>query len=265
MKTMLSFATGVLVGLLLAWVGPPLVPTAGEGLAVLRARFARPVSTPMTAMRWPVRSRMRMVCSEVQLMIRDKEPFRSAEVRSEPIPEAPSAAPTGGETAPAAIPTSGRERAAAGAQEATPLPVVTARPAQPKLLYDEGLEAYRQGRYAGSRDAFSRFLTLFPTHALAPNALYWTAECWYAEHRYEQAALIFARVVKDYPHHDKGPDALLKLAYCRLRQDRTAEGRQLLERLEQLYPGSAAARLGRQARSKLQGFLDQPSLAVAHG
>lgn len=267
MKIMLSFVAGVLVGLFLAWAGRPVMSSAWQDLAHFAATVMVPAAggkpAPAAEMRWPVQSRLRMACSQVRLTVHPLPPAASG---TQTRPQPPGAAPAGQDTVTdALLPPARPEPAVPQTPAGKTTPHVTEKSPQPKALYDDGLQAYRQGRYGQSRAALARFMKLFPAHALAPNALYWTGECWYAERDYARAVQVFEQVVQRFPAHSKSPDALLKVAYSRLRQGQSAEARQVLDRLEQLYPRSAAAKLGRQARSKLQGVLDPSVLAVAYG
>ncbi|MGE4442920.1 MAG: tol-pal system protein YbgF [Desulfomicrobium sp.] len=138
-------------------------------------------------------------------------------------------------------------------------------PGTPRDEYARALVSYQAGRYALARERFAAFMTAFPGHALAPNALYWSGETWYAQGDYDRAAEFFAQVVRDFPRHAKSPDALLKLAYSSLRQGRLEQAGKYLRRLEASYPDSPASRLGRQARSRLQGDNGSARVVLAHG
>ena len=135
----------------------------------------------------------------------------------------------------------------------------------PEQQYAAALKSYEARHYEQARKQFAAFMDTFQGHKLLPNALYWTGEIWYAQGRYERAAQAFAQVVQSYPRHAKSPDALLKLAYAAMRQGRVDQARSYLDRLENNYPDSGASRLGRQARSKLQGRNEFEMLAVACG
>jgi tol-pal system protein YbgF len=137
--------------------------------------------------------------------------------------------------------------------------------ATPKGDYAQALKNYQEGRFVLAREQFSAFLSAFPGHPLAPNALYWSGETWYAQARYDRAAEKFAQVVQNYPRHAKSPDALLKLAYSAMRQGRLEQAGVYLRQLESRYPDSPASRLGRQARSRLQGQSGSKGVVLARG
>jgi tol-pal system protein YbgF len=135
----------------------------------------------------------------------------------------------------------------------------------PEQQYASALKSYEARRYEQAREQFAVFMDTFGDHKLLPNALYWTGETWYAQGRYERAVQAFAQVVQSYPRHAKSPDALLKQAYAAMRQGRMDQARTYLDRLEGSYPNSQASRLGRQARSKLQGRNEFEMLVMACG
>ena len=68
------------------------------------------------------------------------------------------------------------------------------------------------GRQFGTAEAgFRTFLTKYPDHALAGDALYWLGETYFAQGDYKQAAQNFLQGYRTYPSSKKAPDSLLKL------------------------------------------------------
>ena len=135
----------------------------------------------------------------------------------------------------------------------------------PAGLYARAFSGYEAGRYAAAREQFQVFRSTFPSHGLAPNAQYWIGETLYAERRLEEAARAFELVVRLYPRHAKCPDALLKLAYVAKRQGKDVVATKYLDQLENSFPDSSAAKLGRQARSALPGHKERAGAAGSHG
>lgn len=78
-------------------------------------------------------------------------------------------------------------------------------------LYEQGFTQIKQEDYAGAEKSFARFMKDYPTHALAPNALYWLGETYYVRKDYDKAARAFAEAYQKYPDGPKGADNLLKL------------------------------------------------------
>lgn len=78
-------------------------------------------------------------------------------------------------------------------------------------LYERGFGQIKQQDYAAAESSFSSFLKQYPTHALAPNALYWLGETYYVRKDYTKASRAFAEAYQKYPNGPKGADNLLKL------------------------------------------------------
>ncbi|MEG1610535.1 MAG: tol-pal system protein YbgF, partial [Bilophila sp.] len=92
---------------------------------------------------------------------------------------------------------------------------------------------------------FDAFMAAYPTSKLAPNALYWKAECLYLRGKYADALFVFKDVTARYPKHPKAADALLKagMSYARLGD---ADSAKLHYRvLYEDYPTSQAAKTGK--------------------
>lgn len=78
-------------------------------------------------------------------------------------------------------------------------------------LYDSAFADIRESKYESAESKFSRFMSMYPSHNLAPNAQYWLAETYYVRGEYAQAARMFAQGYQDYPKGPKAGDSLLKL------------------------------------------------------
>lgn len=104
---------------------------------------------------------------------------------------------------------------AAGSPAQT-LPAV--KPSTEQAAYKQALDTYEKKRFAESEAQFDQFLQAYPQSKLAPNALYWKAECLYSRGRFADAVFIFKDVVTRFPKHPKASDALLKaiMSYKRL-------------------------------------------------
>lgn len=258
--------------------------SVSEGLAVFD-RLSRQPSPDAWMMRRPVHRFLRMTRSDMIVAL--PEPFGSgslgavapvltlsspepkeAEDSSSPSPLRSVKTDVPAQNATDAEPETGVLASPALAQKSSGPKndsVSAVRAADPKKEYARALKSYEDGRHAEARERFTAFLKAFPGHPLVPNALYWRGETWYAQARYDRAAENFAQVVREYPRHAKSPDALLKLAYAAMRQGRLEEAAGHLQKLEKRYPDSPASRLGRQARSRLQGQSGAPGLVMARG
>ncbi len=78
-------------------------------------------------------------------------------------------------------------------------------------LYEQGFSEIKREDYAAAEKSFAAFMKEYPTHALAPNALYWLGETFYVRKDYDKAARAFAEAYQKYPNGPKGADNLLKL------------------------------------------------------
>jgi tol-pal system protein YbgF len=78
-------------------------------------------------------------------------------------------------------------------------------------LYEQGFTEIKRQDYAAAEKSFSSFMKKYPTHALAPNALYWLGETYYVRKQYDKASRTFAEAYQKYPKGPKGADNLLKL------------------------------------------------------
>ncbi len=78
-------------------------------------------------------------------------------------------------------------------------------------LYEQGFGEIKRSDYPAAEKTFIAFMKEYPTHALAPNALYWLGETYYVRKEYDKAARVFAEAYQKYPGGPKGADNLLKL------------------------------------------------------
>lgn len=78
-------------------------------------------------------------------------------------------------------------------------------------LYEQGFGEIKREDYPAAEKTFTAFMKQYPTHSLAPNALYWLGETHYVRKQYDKAARVFAEAYKKYPNGPKGADNLLKL------------------------------------------------------
>ena len=121
----------------------------------------------------------------------------------------------------------------------------------PETLYQSGLEAFKGGDLKKARETFSRFVELYPKHAMTANAVYWIGESYYNEKDYEQAILEFQKVIKNYPDKEKAASAMLKQGMAFINLKDTKSARHVLDKLVKQYPASEEA--GR-AKEQLKGL-----------
>lgn len=146
---------------------------------------AAPATDPMATTPPPAAGTAPLTPSDTNVippMMPDGTP---AVIRPDPAAAAPSADVTGDETG-------------AGATDAAG-------------LYEQGFAQIKAQDYAAAEKSFSSFMKDYPTHALAPNALYWLGETYYVREDFDKAARTFAEAYQKYPNGPKGADNLLKL------------------------------------------------------
>ncbi len=90
--------------------------------------------------------------------------------------------------------------------------VEQAHPPPPEELYNDAYNHIRNLNFVAAKEAFSAFLSSYPTHALASNAAYWLGETHYVQQDYGGAAKVFLEGYKSYIDSQKAPHMLLKLA-----------------------------------------------------
>lgn len=78
-------------------------------------------------------------------------------------------------------------------------------------LYEQGFGQIKAQQYAQAETSFAAFIKQYPSHALAPNALYWLGETYYVRGDFDKASRTFAEAYQKYPNGPKGADNLLKL------------------------------------------------------
>jgi tol-pal system protein YbgF len=107
---------------------------------------------------------------------------------------------------------------------------VTGSP-DPEELYNDAYSKLSTGDFKASRDAFKKFLELFPQTEYSDNAQFWIGESYYREKRYEEAIVEFEEVIKKYPQGNKLPDALLKQAFSFIALNDTNSAKLLLQKI----------------------------------
>lgn len=139
------------------------------------------------------------------------------------------------ETAALPVPAAAPEASAAAETE----------PLGPEELYKRTFGLLEQKEFDAARRDFERFLTLYPEHELAGNALYWMGETHYAQHRYVEAAEIFSRGYTNYPQGRKAAASLLKLALSLKQVNEIAPACTALDEFEAHFADSAVRLRGR--------------------
>lgn len=117
--------------------------------------------------------------------------------------------------------------------------------------YQAAFDALKQGRYDQSTALFNGFMSQYPDHELADNAMYWLGESYYVTQNYDTALQTFRGLIQRYPEGEKTADAELKIGYCLYELGNHAEAQTALAGVVQRYPDSTVARL---AESRLRAL-----------
>lgn len=107
--------------------------------------------------------------------------------------------------------------------------------------YERGLESMKTGNSEAGIAQMQQFVTDWPRHPKADNALYLAGTSFFAAKDYEHALPLFERVISQYPAGDALLDSMLKLAECRLKVKGPREARATWEKIISGYPGTSAA------------------------
>ncbi|RMG90126.1 MAG: tol-pal system protein YbgF [Candidatus Dadabacteria bacterium] len=164
---------------------------------------------------------------------------RVAALEAKPAAPAPSAA----SAKPAAAP------APPAAAAEPPKPEAATPQVSAQELYDRAYALYKEGKHAEAREAFQRFIELYPKTDLTDNAHFWIGESYYDQREFEKAILAYDKVVQEFPRGDKVPSALLKQAFAFDAIGDPVDARILLKKLLREHPSSEQAAI---ARKKLE-------------
>jgi tol-pal system protein YbgF len=121
--------------------------------------------------------------------------------------------------------------------------------------FERALALMKTGASERGVAQMQQFVTDWPRHPRADNALYFAGLAHMAEKNFESAAALFERVLAQYPAGDAVLDSMLKLAECRHKLNRTREAKATWEKIVSTFPGTAAAS---QAQARLASLSSSP-------
>ena len=84
------------------------------------------------------------------------------------------------------------------------------------------------------------------------NSQYWLGEAYYVLQDYGEAIQQYKRLIEQFPNSKKSSHAMLKIGYCHEKLGSVTKAVETLSELQELFPNSAAARLGRAKIEKLR-------------
>lgn len=106
-------------------------------------------------------------------------------------------------------------------------------------LYKSARASFEARNYRQGIALWDEFVTNFPDHKLAPNALFWQGECYFQMKDYARSALKYQVVIDKYKKSTKYPTSLLKQGIAFMRLGRVKAGRLLLQDVAKKFPKTA--------------------------
>jgi tol-pal system protein YbgF len=116
----------------------------------------------------------------------------------------------------------------------------------PEQLLDLSVQQLRRGSPGAARAGLSEFLRLYPDHARAADAVYFTGEAWTAEQQADSAAAAYREVVRRFPRSPRAAAAHYRLGLAALAAGRNSEARLAFTRVVTDFPNSEEASLARE-------------------
>ncbi len=210
-------------------------------LELATARFARDPSPPAQRRAPPAEALPPVVPPDlavVRVAPAEPPPVVLRMAPTEPLPDAPAAPPTRSRRAPPPVPTA--------------IPIADPAPERLEALAlgggrelsveaDRELRAARRSEGVARAHALEDFVSRYPRHPAADNALVEAAEAYAAAGKDDAACALAARAGDDYPAGDALVDALERLATCESRRGGAGAERRILERLVSEFPRTPAA------------------------
>lgn len=121
----------------------------------------------------------------------------------------------------------------------------------PEVLYNNALRDYNAGKYDLASGEFGDFMKFYPTHDLAGNAQFYTADIEYRQGNFQQAVQDYDKVLEQYPGGNKASSAQLRKGMALIQLGDKQAGARELQSLIQRYPRSIEATTARDQLRKL--------------
>jgi tol-pal system protein YbgF len=118
-------------------------------------------------------------------------------------------------------------------------------------LYRFAKKSFDQENFETARDAFEKFLEMYPDSDKADNARFWIGEVYFNEEWYEKAILEYQKVIDNYPQGNKVAAAYLKQGIAFQELGETGNAKLVLKELVRKFPESNEANIARQTINRL--------------
>jgi tol-pal system protein YbgF len=122
----------------------------------------------------------------------------------------------------------------------------------PKALYEDAYDTFKQKNYVKARRKWEDFLKDYADHDLASNSFFWIGETHYVEKNFAEAILSYETVIKDYADSSKVPAAMLKQAYAFLGLGDKTAAKGLLKSLISKYPKANESKTAKKKLEKIK-------------
>jgi tol-pal system protein YbgF len=132
---------------------------------------------------------------------------------------------------------------------AAPMPVGPG--VTPQRLLDTARVDYYNGQYDLCVSGYEMYLKTFPKSELAHEAQYMIGECLYLEGNHQDAVAAYNQVIANYPRSASAANAYYKRGGALERLGQLDRARESYESLLKEFPDSDAARLAKQALTRL--------------
>jgi tol-pal system protein YbgF len=119
--------------------------------------------------------------------------------------------------------------------------------------YDVAMAQYGRGNFTAARMGLEEIVQNYPTHELAPSAMFYLADILHEEDDLAGAIQGFLRIQQFHPDSDRVPEALYRVGMIHVERGEPTEARGYLERVVRTYPDTDAAAEAERALRRLGG------------
>jgi tol-pal system protein YbgF len=118
--------------------------------------------------------------------------------------------------------------------------------------YEAAVGLVGRGDFAEAVSALSVFQRRYSASGYTDSVRFWLGSAQYGKRDYRDAIATFKAFISGNPEHPRAADALLSLANCQIELKDNKTARRSLEDLIKAYPGTEAARAGKERLAALK-------------